>query len=169
LLFRKEPNQLNKVKNQISSLNADKISNGNMIFAGANFMKNGEFEIGFGNGFITKQNHFNFSNFALDGTTILGLSYSKDFKNNIDGYKLHLFSFLKPISCGIYPILYTDYKNSDFIVRPELGIGLNYFTFNCGYNIICDKNKELKNRINTICFSIRYYLPINARKFYTSK
>ena len=70
-------------------------------------------------------------------------------------------SIQSPVSAGLYPIFYTDYKRVEFILRPELGIGFNLWSITIGYNIHSAGYKFEK--VDNFTLSLKMFIPISMQ------
>jgi hypothetical protein len=161
-----------KEKEKLKELNSNAKNNdfmrhtdGLYFIGGAAYNNGYEIETGLGLGLFTINDKNMFQPYVVTGLIFLGGSWQKNLTHNIDGYKIYLFSFLKPLRFGISPILYTNYKKGAYVLRPEFGFGFNYLTITAGYNIGVSKTKF--SEINTFSFNFRYYLPMSVNKSYS--
>ncbi len=121
-----------------------------------------EAELGIGRGYIIKETSFKKKAYQ-QGLIFYGASWSENLNYNIDGYKLYLLSFIKTVSAGIYPIIYTNYNKSEFVVRFKAGLGYSYFGLNLGYNLHASGSKF--NEINEFNINFKTYIPLGGNVF----
>jgi hypothetical protein len=126
-----------------------------------------ELEIGFSNGFMTKNEKFWPKPYSGNGIMFLGGSYLKNITQKIDGYKLYFLSLIKPVNFSLCPIIYTDYKRTDWVLRPEFGLGYESFSFSLGYNLFV--KSEMYKELNSFSFNLRYYLPLSKNKSFAER
>jgi len=91
-----------------------------------------------------------------------GFGLMHNFTHQITAAKIHLLAIHAPLRIGLTPMWYTDYSEIEFALRPEIGYTYKYISLVYGYNLFLDKAPF--NKINTHCFTIRYFIPIATNK-----
>jgi len=160
----KQKEKLKETSKTAKSYNFRKETFGSYFIAGLAYNNGYEIESGIGSGFFTCNDKHPFKPYETNGVIVLGASWQKNLTHNIDGYKIYIFSILKPLRFGICPIYYTNYEKKVFVLRPEFGFGFNYLILSAGYNI--GVSKEKFSELNTFNINMRYYLPISVDKSY---
>jgi hypothetical protein len=161
----KQKDRYKEIENSANKYDFMRYYNGLFFIGGVSYNNGVEVETGLGWGGFTLNDKHPFSPYTVNSLIFLGGSWLKNVSGNIDGYKIYLLSFLKPLRFGICPILYTNYKKDVLVLRPEFGYGFNFITISAGYNIRVADNGFPE--LSTFNMNLRYYLPISTNKSFS--
>jgi hypothetical protein len=155
---------IRSTKKELGLLDASIHRSGLFLTTSVNYVNNIELEVGISYGAFNNKTKYNFHEYVQQGIVWIGASYMKHLSPNIDGYKIYLLSFQQPVCAGIYPILYTDYNKTEFVVRPEIGIGYNIWSFSLGYNIHVKGTRF--DEITGITLCLKAFIPLLNKRVY---
>lgn len=165
--YLKDKRKLKNIDLESRKFNPTRIYNGWMIIPGVSYSNGLELEFGVGYGLTSRNDKPWHKPYFSNSAVFTGISYLKNVPNGIDGYKLYLLSIVKPLNISFFPVLYTNYKEADLVLRPEFGYGFEAFSFSVGYNLFVDA--AMYKELNTVSFNLRFYLPAIFQKSYTVK
>jgi len=89
----------------------------------------------------------------------IGLELKTSTDNFILGSKIGVSANKYFIATGLHAIHYTDFKNSDFRLRPEIGLNLMATRFVYGYSFPLGSTKL--EHVNSHNFAITYFLKLD--------
>lgn len=102
------------------------------------------------------------SEFGYHGNMFRAVSLSAEINpwRNVIGYKASVWKSIPmiPISLGLNGILYSQASETDWTIRPMLGVGYENIHFTYGYDIPIGKRDILER--NSHSFSLRYFIPV---------
>lgn len=160
----KDKEQLKAVQKELKGVNAHEGRNGWYLLVSPGYTNGFEIELGLIRAALAKQPKFKLKDSFGTGFVFIGASYLKNFSSGLDGYKMYLFSFIQPISIGLHPIFYTNYSNTEFVLKPEIGFGYHLWNASIGYNFHVAGNKFYA--INNLSFTLKMFIPLSKQKIY---
>lgn len=102
------------------------------------------------------------SEFGYHGNMFHAVSLSAEINpwRNVIGYKASVWKSIPmiPISMGLNGLLYTKGNETDWTIRPMLGVGYENIHFTYGYDITIGSRDILERNSHT--FSLRYFIPV---------
>jgi hypothetical protein len=155
------------VNREIKKLGFYSVKTGYYLIGSFSGIQNREVEFGAGLASFSGNNRFSLNGIVSPNASVaFALTWSKNIHYNIEAFRLYILSAVKPFSYSLQPILYTDYYNYQYVIRPEIGVGFGYFSLNAGYNITLGSYKF--KHFEPFNLNLRIYLPLSVyREFET--
>jgi tetratricopeptide (TPR) repeat protein len=141
---------------------------GFFVVTSASWVNGMEAEVGVVYGYLNNQSGIK-NIFRPSGLINYGLSWSRNFTNSYDAFRLYLFSAYRSLNFGVSPVLYysSDYLLNDFVLRPEIGYGYKWFALQAGYNIHTAGTSFKK--VDKLTISLKALIPVSTWKNFSQK